>query len=508
VSSTEKKADTPGNLDSLMAKLDWELLQLPRWMAGELGVDYIRNRADHTLVNVRNSSQIVAFAASSGGPRGGRYTWFLMDELSSWERGPDDEVMASSQQATKSRLIVSTPLGSDGAYYKFMHTDSNAVKLVLDWKDNPSRNRGLYRIEGNKSVAIDPDGNPLHPDYVRPEPHIADLWSSLRKRGFVLENRVRSPWYDEECFRADSTPQSIAQELDRDYGGSVTKFFGETVDAVLAETAKPPIRRYDIKVNGEMAITWDAKPNGSVSLWCELDIEDQPPRGSYVLTADVATGQGGKYSSNSVITIVNASTGEQVLEYATNQIPARDFADHAVALCKLFYNAYLGWEHMGPGVAFGMRILNELYYTRCFKRYTGSKSGGKVKTNDFGFITRGDMRILGFEELKDFILKRKVLIRSSAAAAEFPQYIEEPGPKIHHVQVKGENDAAHGDRVIAMLVGVQAMQDVMPAVGSGSTGPLDDDPPVDTLAWRERFHANTQLVDDWDDRSTASFRVA
>jgi hypothetical protein len=506
VSSTEKKADTPGNMDSLMAKLDWELLQLPSWMSGKLDTDYTRNKSDHTLVNLRNNSQIVAFAASSGGPRGGRYTWFLMDELSSWDRGPDDEVMKSSQQATKSRLVISTPLGSDGAYYKFMHTSSNLVKKVLDWKDNPSRNRGLYRIEGVKAIAVDPENNPLFPEYVGPSPEVADKWDDLRKRGFILENRVRSPWYDDECHRADSTPQSIAQELDRDYGGSVTKFFGETVDAILADTVQPPIKRYEISVNSALDVEWDVKPNGSVSLWCELDMRGHPPKGQYTLNADVATGQGGKYSSNSVITIINANTGEQVLEYATNQIPALDLADHAVALAKLFYDAYLGWEHMGPGVAFGTRILNHHYYGRCFQRYTSGKNGGKKKTKDYGFITRGDMRILGFEELKDFILKKKLLVRSSAAAAEFPQYIEEPGPKIHHVQVKGESDAAHGDRVIALLVGVQALQDIMPN-DMERNEQVRDDAPMGTLAYREHLYELSQEAnDEWDDRSTADFR--
>lgn len=503
VSSTQLKSDTPGNMDSLMAKLDWELEQLPSWMTGEIEKDYVRNKGDHTLVNLRNKSQIVAFAAAKGTGRGGRYTWFLMDELSEWDRGPDKAVMASTQQATKSRLVIATPLGSDGAYYDFMHTASNAVKLTLDWKENPSRNRGLYRIEGDKTVAEDPINNPLPAHYITPDTKVADLWDSLRKRGFILENRLRSPWYDEECFRADSTPQSIAQELDRDYGGSVTRFFGETVDSVVSSTVLPPLKRYEISVDSELKIEWDVKPNGSLSLWCELDMQGRPPKSSYTVTADVATGQGGKYSSNSVIEIIDNKTGEQVLEYATNQVPALDFADHAVALCKLFHNAYLGWEHMGPGVAFGNRVLHHHFYTRCFKRFVEGK-GGKKKTNDYGFITRGAMRILGFEELKDFVLKKKLVVRSAAAAAEFPQYVETPGPKIHHVQVKGENDAAHGDRVIALLVGVQAMQDSMPAQGSDGNG--DDSPRPGSMAYREWLAEQNKDDDGWDDRSTADFR--
>jgi hypothetical protein len=510
VSSTEKKADTPGNMDSLMAKLDWELLQLPVWMAGQLGVDYIRNKNEHTLNNTRNNSQIVAFAASSGGPRGGRYTWFMMDELSSWDRGPDDEVMASAQQATKSRLVISTPLGSDGAYYKFMHTKSNAIKLELDWKKNPSRNRGLYRLEDSRVVAVDPVENPLLPGYDPITPATADMFDDLRKRGFILETRVRSPWYDQECHRADSDPINIAQELDRDYGGSVQRFFGETVSSIVTSTSLAPQLIGDLYVDSDLNITWDTKRNGRASLWMQLDSRGRPPRADYGVGVDVAAGQGGEYSSNSVVQVINFKTGEQVLEYVTNEMMPKDLADLVVGMCKWLHGAYLCWEHQGPGVPFGTRVIGEHLYHNSFKR-TVTTSAGRVKAKDFGFINSGEYRSAMFEDTRDFILKKSLVARSAMLGTEFPQYVLMPGNKIFHVHERGIFDSTHGDRVIAFGMAALAFKDRMHLYKLEGRKTDDLSEPVPgTLAYREWMfnQHNNDASDNWDDRSTADFRGA
>lgn len=509
VSSTEKKADTPGNMDSLMAKLDWELLQLPVWMAGQLGVDYIRNKNEHTLNNTRNSSQIVAFAAASGGPRGGRYTWFMMDELSSWDRGPDDAVMASAQQATKSRLVISTPLGSDGAYYKFMHTQSNALKLTLDWKMNPSRNQGLYRYEEGKIVAVDPINNPLLPGYDPISPEVADMFSDLRKRGFVIENRIRSPWYDQECYRADSNPVNIAQELDRDYGGSVERFFGETVEGVVANTTQTPALVGEFYVDSELNITWDAKRNGHASLWMQLDARGKPPKAPYGVGVDAAMGNGGEYSSNSVVSAINMKTGEQVLEYVTNEMAPKDLADLVVGLCRWLYGAYLCWEHMGPGTTFGLRVLQEHMYLHSYKRDVLT-SAGKVKAKEYGFINRGEWRAAMFEETRDLLLKQSLLIRSGALGAELPQYVRLPGNKIFHVHERGVFDPSHGDRVIAFGMAALTFKDMAHQYKPNENAEGPDETIPGTLAYRE-WVFNQRNVDEangWDDRSTSDFRGA
>jgi len=49
-SRTVEMLDTPGDMNTLFPKLDWELDRLPKWMVGKKNVDYRRLLKDHTLV--------------------------------------------------------------------------------------------------------------------------------------------------------------------------------------------------------------------------------------------------------------------------------------------------------------------------------------------------------------------------------------------------------------------------------------------------------------------------
>ncbi len=146
----------------------------------------------------------------------------LLDEIAAkeWQQGNKDvDAMKAVQAVTDCRVFVSTPAGTSGVYYEIMHQPSSMLKIVMDWRDNPTKNRGLYQFKDGVPVAIDPVNNPLPSNYSPPDEEILTLFSQLRAKGFRLEGKTRSPWYDYECNRAAATPQSIAQEQDRDYGG-------------------------------------------------------------------------------------------------------------------------------------------------------------------------------------------------------------------------------------------------------------------------------------------------
>ena len=206
VSRTEDEADDPDNSDSLFWKIDWELSKLPTWMAGKKNVDWERNLSKHSLTNLRNGAQINADAATGNVFRGGRLKWAGMDEFAFFAKGQDSFALASSQGATNSRLFISTVNGTGNEYHQIMHEPSNMVRVVMDWRDNQTRNRGLYRIVEGKPVATDPVNNPLPAHYNPPTPETLDLFSRLRRKGFKLEGKVRSEWYDRECDRPGATP--------------------------------------------------------------------------------------------------------------------------------------------------------------------------------------------------------------------------------------------------------------------------------------------------------------
>jgi hypothetical protein len=505
VSNTEKKADDPGNMDSLFAKIDWELTKLPRWMAGERDRDWKRNLSDHSLVNHRNFAQINSFAATSDAGRGGRYKWFLCDELAFWDRPNDSKFMVSIRGATDSRLVISTPNGSEGEYYTYMKTPSSVVTLTLDWKDNPTRNRGLYEFKGGKPVAVDPLNNPLLKSYDPPTPDVLDVFSKLRRKGFRMEGRRRSPWYDDECNRADATPHTVAQELDRDYGGSVYKYFGNDFMEQAGKGVRAPEIRGILSYHPEtLKPDFDKSDDGQLLIWCPLDIRKRPPKHQYVVAADVGTGLGGSYTSNSVACVLNLNTSEQVAEFASNTMPAADFADYCMAMAKWFYDAFLIWEHNGPGASFTNRVKLQ-NYGNTYRRKSQFKNSVKY-TNDLGWWTTRDTKESMFSAFYQAVKSGELTVRSDDMVKECAQYVRING-RISHVLAGTTEDQssrgeAHGDRVIAACVGLQAAKE-RPLASQALAEETLDNPSRNTMAWREKYHKELNSADrnEWDGRT-------
>lgn len=501
VSKDERSVDDPDNPDSLFWKIDWELTKLPSWMAGNKKTDYKRDLTNHVLKNLRNGSTISGFAATGNVASGGRKTWFLMDELSKFPKPADKAAMASTMPVTDCRLIVSTPLGADGAYYEAVHGKNNALKLVLDWTQNPTRNRGLYEFKEGRPVAIDPINNPLPPEYDPPNAETLTLFSRLRSNGFILEGRFRSPWYDREADRAGATPQSIAQEYDRDYGGSSYRVFGASFITSFEETKRPFVHEGQIQFNAEkLEATFDKVIGGPLKLWMPLDYENRPPHRHYTLGADVSNGLGGAFTSSSTIVGVDMTTGEQVLEFASRTIMPQDFADYCIALAKWLNDAYLAWEYNGPGVGFTRRVEKQNYGN---VYYRSSMDRNKVnKTRALGWWTSDETKRTMFNDLGQAVKEKKLILRSDELLKECGSYVWKDG-KIHHALASVATDdskgVSHGDRTIAACVCYQAMQD-RPMKNDVDESKLDDAPPNTFAARHAAFLRTIENNDDgWVD---------
>ena len=502
VSRTEEMADTPGNLDSLLAKFEWELAQLPTWMSGVLGTDYKRNINDHSFVNLRNGSQTNAFASTGDAGRAGRYKWFLADELGFWDRGKDRKFMESIRESTECRLAISTPNGNDGAFYDMVHVPSNVSRVRIHWTQNPSKNRGLYKLEGGVPVAVDPENNPLLGGYSPMSSDVEELYARLRTKGFRLDGCLRSPWYDKQCDRADATPQSIAQELDLDFGGSMFRVFSPEFMTKAKETCLKPILQGDLSYSTE---TWDMefmpRKNGECKLWCQLDANGNPPLGSYVIGADIGSGLGGSYTSNSVCQVINRVTCEQVLEFTSNTIEPADFGELCTAIAKWFYDAYMGWEANGCGAAFTARVKKVQYGNIYYRTVKWRK--GRKKLKEIGWWTDQRTKEMLFSDLHTKVRTNDVVMRSEDLVRECGDYVR-TGPNssieyIHKLSTLDESSKgmAHGDRVIAFAVALQLLED-RPVYETEDVRPKGP-PPPDTMAWRIEQWARQKQDDDWDD---------
>lgn len=499
VSKDEVSADDPNDPDSLLWKCDYTLKKLPVWMAGVRDKDWKRDVSKHVLRNLRNESTISAYAATGNVASGGRKKWFLKDELAKFPKPADKDAMASTQHVTNSRLIVSTPKGSDGAYYDVMHEPSNMVRVVLDWKMNPTRNRGLYEFVNGLPVALDAN-NPLPPHYDPPTEAVLDMFSRLRRKGFKLEGKHRSPWYDRECDRAGATPQNIAQELDRDYGGSAYRVMGEAFIAKVEGTVTQCVLEGDVDYGMEKldGFKFIETTGGPLKLWIPLDTLGNPPRSSYVLGGDVAAGTGGSYSSNSTLWILDLITGEQVGEFASNTIAPTDFADMSIALAKWLYGAYLAWEANGPGTSYTKQVITRMYENVYMRKSVSRR--GEARTKELGWWTDDRSKEVMFDDIRKAVVTNEIVVRSIDTLKEFDKYVRKEG-KIHHALVKNAVDdskgASHGDRAIAACVCLQAARDR--PLGEAQSQSFVEAPPGTMARRLQDYEDSLRSKDDvWD----------
>ena len=479
VSRDMDAADNADDPDSLFWKIDWQLRMLPSWLMGVSEIDYQRLTSKHTLKRFDNDSSIVAYAATGDLASGGRKDWFLMDELSKFARNEDYAAVTSTQAVTNCRVFVATPLGRVGAYYDMMHADSNMKKIVLDWRDNPTRNKGLYRMVAGRPPAVEPAHNPLPDQWAYPDGRVLDyqnfseeaqkLFGRLRNKGFVLESGTRSPWLDWECDRPGATPQTIAQEFERDYGGSVEPVFSNEFHAMVASTVQPPVLtgNFIYTVADELSrwkYSFGEANGGRMRLWTTLSDRCRPPMGEYTVTADISGGGGGSHTSNSAATNLD-SDGEHVAGYSTNQIVPNDFAEYCIALCLWYHGALLGWEINNFGAAF-TRQVQRRGYSRVYMRTHFHKGTIEVKSEEIGWHTNEKSRPVLFQDIETDVRDGAVIVRDSELAAEFGHYIRNDAGEIVHSAHKtqsskaGKGGKSHGDRVFAFGVGVQCVREL------------------------------------------------
>jgi len=507
MSRNEAAVDATDDPDTLLWKVNWSIEQLPEWLVGtktgpgDKPKDWTRSVSKHTITNHRNGSQIVGASATGDTFRGGRRTWIMFDELASFPRPLDHEVMASIEHVTDTKVLISTPKGAEGEYYQIMHRPSNMVKLIFDWKDNQTRNKGSYKLVHGKCVPL--EGFTLKEEYDPPSEDIKDMWSRLRAKGFKLENKVRSPWYDKQCDKPGATPQSIAQELDRDYGGSVHRIMGDAFFKKARSTVMPHKAEGSMTYDrGTMEMSFQETKNGPIKLWCNLDHSGRPPIRPYAVAADVSSGLGGSHTSNSVIEVIDLISMEQVMEYTTNIVEPSVFGEHAVAISKWFHEAYLAWE-INYGGGFGKRV-KDLNYPNVFMRTAWTKKGRR-KTKEIGWHTNPSSKSAGFADMIRMVEKGEIKIRSEALRQECSEYVMIEGKIEHLTAKKNPSDTtkgeAHGDRVMAFMVGVQAAID-RPTGASVTIGQTSVDQghiPPWTMAARMAEWDKDKKTDDWDD---------
>jgi len=446
-SKDESTADDVDNPESLGWKVDFILSLLPSWMTP----DFERKASKHTWHNLDNGAYIKAYAATAGIGRGGRYSWFFLDESAFFPMGSDREAVANLIETTNGLVMLSTPHGMDNAHYDRVHNPGPWLRVVLDWKDNPLQNCGRYQaVNGGLQI--------LDKEYDFPDDY-----------QFNLDGRMRSPWYDDKCAAHGQNMLYISQELDREYAGSKGRPFSAGILERCLLTCKAPLHTGNVIYqegepwyhDGTSFVEGDAY---KFDLWAPLDGQGRLEDRDYVMGMDLSAGVGGETSSNSVMSIFTRDTREQVGEFAVNTIPPTEFAQLAIAVAY-----WLGrgrprvnmiWEKGGPGASFTKEIIR-MQYPNVFFQHEGEELRPYAKKSDRpGYHSSNRMLVLN--PLVAAMTNMDVTFRSAAMVEEAEQYVFDSSGRPHHPRSKTARDGSargenHGDRPIAAALACMAL---------------------------------------------------
>jgi hypothetical protein len=304
-SKNEEAADLPDNPDSLGWKFDFLMKNLPSWMRppGIRVGEENRKLGTHTWKNVLNGSTLKAYSATAGIGRSGRFTSFFLDESAFFPSGTDAEAVSNLLNTTNGLVMLSTPNGMNNEHYDRVHAPGPWLKVVLDWRDNPIQSVGKYTIKAGKLFHFD--------DYKFPDDY-----------PYILDGRIRSPWYDRKWAENKGNALLVGQELDREYQGSKGRPFPKTAldraKSFCREPHQTGMLLFDeYEPNDINAHQWVEGEGYNFDLWTVV-AAGRPPEGKYVVALDLATGTGGDTTSNSVIEVFDTATRTQVAEFADN----------------------------------------------------------------------------------------------------------------------------------------------------------------------------------------------
>jgi hypothetical protein len=208
----------------------------------------------------------------------------------------------------------------------------------------------------------------------------------------------------------------------------------------------------------------DRVRRGKLLLWATLSNGRLQQDHNYVVSCDISRGTG---SSNSVLTILDTNTNEEVGLYVDPNIDVPDFAAYAVAAWTWVGGAkkpLLIWEANGPGETFGKQVAKYKGVRYYCRRNERSKTPEADVEKMGWYSTKGEngtkMDLLMMLDtaiqiaLKNPSHRQAVVIHDEQTCVEMENYIYaaghvDVGPAAQVTETSGAR-YAHADRVISL----------------------------------------------------------
>ena len=411
-SRTKDYVDMSGNPKALMQRLDFAFERLPTWLLPRRGKGI--DRVFMAFTNLENGSKINGESTTGNLGRGDRRTALMIDEFAAYEVQDGFDALASTRDVTRCRIFNSTISPHRGAFDSLLD-NPDIRKIEMHWSAHPDKAKGIRRTEAGT---------------------------------------LTSPWYERERRRC-STAQEIACELDMDRGAASNAFFASEDINISATHVRNPWKVGEMEIDDRGSLVrWEDGISGRCSLWMIPDATNEFPKDRrFILGADVSAGTG---ASNSVLTVFDAMTGEQVFEYVNPNIRPDRLARVAAAAGRWFAGvdgrgALVVFENQGPGTAF-LSAMWDLGYRNFYARKIVESLNPRT-TTDIGVFLNRDEQVRQWNLFRQMLTNGQMVIRSRLAIEDCRGVSYDKSGGIQHAGAKNLDPsgakANHGDRASA-----------------------------------------------------------
>lgn len=497
-----------GDEKSLFYKLLYLLNTLPVWMRPR----FVKNHL--LLQNLDNGSAHAGSTTNLGFGKGSRAAVIMVDEFAAIEPKLAAMIQENIADVGACCIFNSTQGEWAGAHpYDKILSGGGAVKIILDWTDDPKKSMGLYRSPAPGFVTIldsayykakypgrfeyMKDGDTISVDSV---PNTYDF---VADGGVKFFHSPRSVWFDADEKRPGRTFKGICQNVLRIPAGSSDSFFSWVLmDSMRKEVSEPTyVGNVEFSINSANRIENPrfalGGKNATLSWWGAL--KDGRPRQdhNYAIGCDISRGTG---SSNSVAAIIDANTNAMVGILATPYLRIEKFAELSVALASWVGGVeppLLVWEENGASEY--LARVEELGYVylwtkesaRNFKQRYGWRSTAGPNGTKVAILNALEAALSeGLKETPQFDPLR---VPDARVVDEMESYVffegrVDVGPVTMQTDSSGAK-AGHGDRVIALALAWLASRRVAP-------GTQEETKVIPEGSFQQRFEARKQREAD------------